>query len=63
MFISIYRIIVEVLNDQNLFKNRIWVVGFQVMSSFITVVISQSELQLIDKGICTSKHTQNVLFA
>ena len=48
--ISIYRLIVEVLNDQNLLQNRIWVIGFRGMSSFIQVVISQNELQLLSRA-------------
>ena len=50
--ISISRLIVEVLNNQNLFyrmflQNRIWLIGFRVMSSFVQVVISQNELKLL----------------
>ena len=34
--IHISRLIVEVLDDQNLFlQNRIWLIGFRVMSSFV----------------------------
>ena len=48
--ISTYCLIGEVLNDQNVFiQNRIWVVGFRVVSSFIQVVISQNELQLLGR--------------
>ena len=46
-FISIYRLVVKTLNGQNLLRNRIWVIGFRVMSSFIQMVISQNELQLL----------------
>ena len=44
--ISIYHLIVEVLNNQNRFTELNLVIGFRVMSSFIQVVISQNELQL-----------------
>ena len=30
---------VEVLKGQNLLQNRIWLIGFRVMSSFVQVVI------------------------
>ena len=33
--ISISRLIVEVLNDRNPLHNRIWLIGFRVMSSFV----------------------------
>ena len=46
--ISIYLLIVEVLNDQNLFTESN--LGFRVMSSFIQVVISQNELQLLSRA-------------
>ena len=47
-----YRLIVEVLNDQNLFtESFIWLIGFPVMSSFVQVVISQNELKLLG-GAC-----------
>ena len=45
--ISIYCLVVEVLNDEN--QNRIWAIGFRVMSSFIKVVISQNDLQLLGR--------------
>ena len=45
--IGISRLIAEVLNDQNLLQNRIWLIGFRVMSSFVQVVISQNELDLL----------------
>ena len=53
--IGISRLIVEVLNDQNLFtesiriflQNRIWLIGFRVMSSFVQAVISHNELKLL----------------
>ena len=46
--ISISHLLVEVLNDQNLFlQNRIWLIGFRVMSSFVQVVIFQNELKLL----------------
>ena len=35
--VSTSRLIAEVLDDQNLLPNRIWVIGFPVMSSFIVV--------------------------
>ena len=44
--IGISRLIVEVHNDRNLFTDRIWLIGFRVMSSFVQVVISQNELKL-----------------
>ena len=47
--ISISRLIVEVLNDQNLLQNRIWLIGFRVMSSFVQVVISQNKLKLLGR--------------
>ena len=28
-------------------QNQIWLIGFQVMSSFVQVVISQNELKLL----------------
>ena len=28
-------------------QNRIWLIGFRVMSSFVQVVISQNELKLL----------------
>ena len=43
--ISISRLIVEVLNDQNLFKE----IGFRLMSSFVQAVISQNELKLLGR--------------
>ena len=46
--IGISRLIVEVLNDQNLLQNRIWLIGFRVMCSFVQVVIPQNELKLLD---------------
>ena len=39
--IDISHIIFEVL-----LQNRIWLIGFPVMSSFVQVVISQNELKL-----------------
>ena len=33
--ISISHLIVEVLNEQNLLQNRIWLIGFRVMSSLV----------------------------
>ena len=45
--IGIFRLIVEVFNDQNRLQNRIWLIGFRVMSSFVHVVISQNELKLL----------------
>ena len=45
--IGMSRLIVEVLNDQNLLQNRIWLISFRVMSSFVQVVISQKELKLL----------------
>ena len=47
--IGISRLIVEVLNDQNLFteSNLATVIGFRVTSSFVQVVISQNELKLL----------------
>ena len=47
--IGISCLIVEVLNDQNLFteSNLATVIGFRVMSSFVQVVISQNELKLL----------------
>ena len=45
--IGISRLIVEVLNNQNLLQNRIWLIGFRVLSSFVPVVISQNELKLL----------------
>ena len=47
--IYIPRLIVEVLNDQNGFTNRIWIMSFRVMSSFLQVVISQNELKLLGR--------------
>ena len=43
-----YSLIVEV-NDQNFLQNRIWVIDFRVMSSFMQVYISQKELKLLGK--------------
>ena len=31
----------------NVLQNRIWLIGFRVMSSFVQVVISQNELKLL----------------
>ena len=45
--ISVSRLIVEVLNDQNLFTESNWLIGFRVMSSFFQVVISQNEVKLL----------------
>ena len=45
--IGISRLIVEILNDQTLLQNQIWLTGFRVMSSFAQVVISQNELKLL----------------
>ena len=45
--ISISRLIVDVLNDQNLFTESNLVNWFQVMSRFVQVVISQNELKLL----------------
>ena len=45
--ISISLLIVEVLNDQNLLQNQIWLIGFQVVSSFVQVIISQNKLKLL----------------
>ena len=45
--IGISRLKVGVLNDQNLLQNRIWLIGFRAMSSFVQVVISQNELKLL----------------
>ena len=47
--ISICRLIVEVLNDQNFLQNQIWVIGSRVISSFVQEVISQNELQLLGR--------------
>ena len=41
------RLIVEVLNDQNLLQNRLYLICFRVMSSFVQVAISQNELKLL----------------
>ena len=46
---SKYRLIVKVPNDQNFVQNRIWLIGFRVISSCIQVVISQKELQLLSR--------------
>ena len=40
-------LIFEVLNDQNLLQNRIWLIGFRVMPSVVQVVISQNQLKLL----------------
>ena len=40
-------LIVEVLNDQNLLQNWIWLIDFGVMSSFARVIISQNKLKLL----------------
>ena len=45
--ISIYRLIVEVLNNQNLFTESNLTNWFRVMSSFVQVVIFQNELKLL----------------
>ena len=45
--IGISRLIVEVLNDQKFLQNRIWLIGFRIMLSFVQVVISQNELKLL----------------
>ena len=47
--ISMYCLVVEVLNDQNLFTESNLGDCFRVMSSFIKVVISQNELQLLGR--------------
>ena len=48
--ISIPHLIVEVLNDQNLFtESTNWLIGFRVMSNFVQVVISQNELKLLGR--------------
>ena len=48
--IGISRLIVELLDDQNLFTDRIWLNRFRVMSRFVEVVISQNELKLLGNG-------------
>ena len=61
--IGISRLIVEVLNDQNLLPNQIWLIGFRVMSSFGQVVISQNELNLfgsVEKWITSKPGTKCV---
>ena len=45
--IDISRLIVEVLNDQNLFTDSNLANWFSSMSSFVQVVISQNELKLL----------------
>ena len=45
--IGILRLIVEVLNDQNLFTKSNLANWIRVMSSFVQVVISQNELKLL----------------
>ena len=47
--ISIPRLIVEVLNDQNLFTESNLANWFRVMFSFVQVVISQNELKLLGR--------------
>ena len=44
---GISRLIGEVLNDQSLLQNRIRLIGFRFMFSFVQVVISQNELKLL----------------
>ena len=44
-------------------QNRIWLIDFQVMSSFVHVVISQNELKLLDsveKWITLKKALRNM---
>ena len=45
--IGISRLIVEVLNGENLFTELNLANWFRVMSSFVQVVISQNELKLL----------------
>ena len=45
--IGISRLIVEIVNDQNLLQTQSWLIGFRVTSSFVQVVISQNELKLL----------------
>ena len=47
--ISIPRLIVQFSTIRIFSQNRIWVIGFRVMSSFVQVVISQNELKLLGR--------------
>ena len=47
--VNIYCLIVEVFNDQNLFTESDLGDCFSSLSSFIQVVISQNELQLLGR--------------
>ena len=40
-------LIVKVLDNQNLFTESNWLIGFRIISSFVQVVISQNGVKLV----------------